>query len=101
MPRTDEKGNLEFHSCELPNDYQCGADIENPFTRAPEQPETSRRTCKCGKTFDLHVKYDPTNYLHQLCEDCIIALPPDPNQRYPEQTYQTMTESISMGRDEL
>ena len=43
---------------------------------------------------------DPTNYLHQLCEDCIIALPPDPNQRYPEQTYQTMTESISMGRDE-
>jgi hypothetical protein len=102
MPRTDENGNLEFHQAELPGDYQPPKmQHGNSILRAEEPEEITKRACKqCGKGFTLHVKYDPANPSHDLCDSCIIALPPDPNQRYPEKTYQTLASDGAVYSDD-
>ena len=64
--------------------------------RSPKQvyldtvkPEVvTKRKCACGNDFILHVKFDENNPLHSLCDDCILALPVDPNQHYPERFIQ-------------
>jgi len=101
MPRTDEHGNLEFHPVEMPDDYICQADPENPFMVLKENEIISTRKCVCGKGFILHVKFDPEYPMHRLCDDCIQKLPIDPNQGYPDAFLQTMIEAGEpMGGDE-
>ena len=68
------------------------ADPENPFKRAEEKEIISKRKCKCGKAFILHVEYDPENPLHSLCDSCILELPVDPDKRYVRETIQMMSE---------
>ena len=98
MPRTDENGNLEFHPTELPRDYQPPKmQHGNSILRAEEPEEITKRACKqCGKGFTLHVKYDPANKAHDLCDSCIIAQELDPNQKYPEKTFQTLAYDIAI-----
>ena len=63
-------------------------DPENPFVRKKEPVVRTRRACiKCGKSFDLHVEYDPENFTHDLCEDCILDDTSHP-QDYSEKTNQ-------------
>jgi hypothetical protein len=114
MPRTDENGNLEFHPAELPADYRpmkhpdcincryyhfgsrLPADYQpmkhpdnNSFIREVGPLKQSRRTCKiCGEPFTLLGEYDPENPAHDLCDDCILKQPKNPDQRYPEKTTQ-------------
>ena len=84
MPRIDENGNAVFHPAELPPEYRpAKMRDDNSFIRE------SRRTCKtCGTPFTLLGEYDPGNPAHDLCDDCLLALPPNPDQRYPEKTAQ-------------
>jgi len=89
MPHKDEDGNLEFHPGEMPRNYTCGADPDNPTLRSVKPDVISKRKCKCGKEFILHVKFDPEYPLHQLCDDCIQKLPIDPKQRYPDKFIQS------------
>ena len=92
MPRTDENGNTKFHPLELPQDYQLPKmDENNSFIRKKVDFPKSIRKCKtCGKDFELIGEYDPENLAHDLCDDCLIALPLDPNLKYPEKTIQLM-----------
>ncbi|MDD2300847.1 MAG: hypothetical protein PHI70_09930 [Proteiniphilum sp.] len=90
MPRVDEDGNLEFHPLELPPDYRLPEmDRSNTLLRKKAVFPKSIRKCKtCGKDFELTGEYDPDNKAHDLCDDCLLNLPPDPNQKYPARTYQ-------------
>lgn len=88
MTKVDKDGNLEFHPAELPRGYVCAADPNNPFVRVKEPKIEVKRKCACGNDFILHVKFDENNPLHSLCDDCILALPADPNQHYPERFIQ-------------
>ena len=90
MPRTDGNGNLEFHPLELPPGYLSSKmDDNNSLVRERIIFPKSIRKCKtCGKEFELVGEYDPENKAHDLCDDCLLALPRDPDQKYPERTYQ-------------
>ena len=79
---------MEFHPAELPADYRCGADPENPFLLMREPVTITKRKCACGNEIVLHVEYNPNNRLHDLCDDCILKIPVDPGLRYPAQTIQ-------------
>jgi hypothetical protein len=87
MPQTDKDGNLEFHPLEMPPDFESAADPNNPFIRKQFESVATTRPCKiCGKRFTLGVPYDKDNPGHDLCEDCILAMPG--KQNYPEKTIQ-------------
>jgi hypothetical protein len=90
MPRIDENGNAEFHPVELPPGYQpAKMRDDNSFIREVQPMKQSRRTCKtCGTPFTLLGEYDPGNPAHDLCDDCLLKLPQNPDQRYPEKTAQ-------------
>lgn len=90
MPRTDDNGNLVFHPLELPRGFEpMETDPENSLLRKKQPLKKSIRKCKeCGAEFELLGDYDPANRAHDLCDDCLLSQPPDPNQRYPERTYQ-------------
>ena len=103
MPRIDKNGNMEFHPAELPSDYHpTSTDSDNPFFNQKEEPVIIlSRSCKtCGAMFELHVDYDPDNPAHDLCDDCLLALPKDPNQHYPELTIQAEMEAGAKTCDE-
>ena len=95
MPRIDSHGNLEFHPIELPRDYHSAVDLENPFFNKKKDPEvvTIRMCKKCGEKFTLHGDYDSENVTHDLCDDCIITLPKNPEQRYSAVTIQSGMEA--------
>ncbi len=90
MPRIDENGNAVFHPAELPGDYQPMPHTDdNLFIREVQPMKQSRRNCKtCGTPFTLLGEYNPGNPAHDLCDDCLLALPPNPDQKYPEKTAQ-------------
>lgn len=45
----------------------------NPFIRKRRAEVVTTRHCKeCGRPFTLHVPYDPTDYTHDLCENCLL-----------------------------
>ena len=104
MPRIDENGNAVFHPAELPSDYQPMPHTDdNPFIREVHPMKQSRRNCKaCGGSFTLLGEYDPGNPAHDLCDDCLLKLPTDPNQKYPEKTLQTSMAGggTALGEDE-
>ena len=85
MPRIDENGNVE-----LPPGYQpAKMRDDNSFIREVQPMKQSRRTCKtCGTPFTLLGEYDSGNPAHDLCDDCLLKLPQNPDQRYPEKTAQ-------------
>ena len=90
MPRIDENGNAEFHPAELPRDYVMPEmDPNNSTIRIKVPQKKSTRSCKnCGASFELIGDYDPENKAHDLCDDCLIELPKDPDQKYSASTYQ-------------
>jgi hypothetical protein len=104
MPRIDENGNAVFHPAELPGDYRPMPHSDgNPFIREVQPMKQSRRTCKaCRASFTLLGEYDPGNPAHDLCDDCLLKSPPDPNQKYSEKTLQTSMAGggTALGEDE-
>ena len=90
MPRIDENGNAVFHPAELPSDYRPPkTDEYNSLLRKKPVFSKSVRKCKnCGADFELIGEYDPENKAHDLCDDCLISPPLDPNQKYPARTLQ-------------
>ena len=103
MPRTSQEGSPEFHPAELPKGYSLPAmDPDNSTIRAQKVLKKSIRKCKeCGKEFELQGDYDPGNKAHDLCDDCLINLPPDPEQKYPESTLQIESDGgVSLMEDE-
>jgi len=103
MPRTDENGNTTFHPLELPWDYRLPEMDENNslIRKRIEFPKSIRKCKNCGKDFELIGEYDPENRAHDLCDDCLLNLPPDPNQKYPEKSVQLMSDGgISLTEEE-
>jgi hypothetical protein len=65
----------------------------NPFFKEKTPEKIQKRICKkCGKEFSLAGDYDPKNEFHDLCDDCIMDLPLNPNQKYPDKTFQLESE---------
>jgi hypothetical protein len=103
MPRTDENGNLEFHPVEFPSEYKLPEMEENNqlIRKRAEFPKSIRKCKTCGKDFELTGEYDPENAAHDLCDDCLINLPLDPDLKYPEKTIQLMGDGgISLTEEE-
>jgi hypothetical protein len=90
MPRIDREGNAVFHPAELPSDYQSMPHPDdNPFIREIQPMKQSRRKCiVCEESFTLLGEYDPENPAHDRCDSCILKMPHDPGQRYPDKTVQ-------------
>jgi hypothetical protein len=60
-------------------------DPENPFMRKRTVLKAATRKCKkCGKEFTLHGDYDPDNWTHDLCSDCILTAPTTNQSYIPE-----------------
>jgi len=106
MPKIDENGNAIFHPAELPRDYTpMPHPDDNPFIREIQPMKQSRRKCiVCGESFTLLGEYDPENPAHDRCDNCILEMPLNLDQRYPDQTAQIAgmdSGGISSGGDEL
>ena len=105
MPRTDDNGNLVFHPLELPKGFTpMETDPENSLLRKKQPLKKSIRKCKkCGAEFELLGEYDPENRAHDLCDDCLINLPLNQNQKYPEKSVQLLADDgvvFSSGDDD-
>ena len=89
----------------LKPDYHY-VDTEVPFDKSVAAIQTLLRQHKCEKIAIMEEtfqgEYDPGNPAHDLCDDCLLKSPPDPNQKYSEKTLQTSMAGggTALGEDE-